>query len=53
MKMQFHLEFHTTFGNKDSFTSGIHFTYRHSKKYPSIEYDVKKRFKKLSISEKH
>lgn len=39
-------------GNKDSFTASIHFTYRHSKKHQSIEYDVKKRFKKLSKKEK-
>ena len=39
-------------GNKDSFSSGIHFTYRHSKKYPYIEYDVKNNFNKLSIFKK-
>ncbi len=38
--------------NKDSFTTSIHFTYRHSKKNQSIEYDVKKRFQKLSREEK-
>ena len=31
--------------NKDSFTASIHFTYRHSKKHQSIEYDVKKGLK--------
>ncbi len=39
-------------GNKYTFSSSIHFTYRHSKKYPSIEYDVKNRFNKLSSLDK-
>ena len=39
-------------GAKDTFTSGLHYTYKHSKKFPTIDYDVKKRFNKLSKNEK-
>ena len=38
--------------NKDTFTASTHFTYRHSLKHPSIEYNVKNRFNKLNKNEK-
>tara|TARA_Y100000590_G_scaffold470631_1_gene667190 strand:+ start:3339 stop:4940 length:1602 start_codon:yes stop_codon:yes gene_type:complete len=38
--------------NKDAFTSSLHFTYRHSKKEFTFNYDVKNRFKKLNKKEK-
>lgn len=37
---------------KDTFTTSIHFTYRHSKKYESFEYNVKNRFKQLTKNER-
>ena len=40
------------FKNKDSFTSAFMFTYRHSEKKRGFEYDLRKRFKNLTKSEK-